>query len=158
MALFEKFLQLWNQADNEEMDHMAQHVLEFIRFKQLAGLNEEVEKLRKQEVQEIIKSTSWIFFPDSNTRHYRRLSLPWLTFCGRKITRHCIVDLNHTSAADDPSCKSCHESSEIIDYEFWYAECMVDKMLLGIKNPVLRRPTETFPAFYRNTDDEEETD
>ena len=157
MTLLEKFLELWNQASNEEMEQITQHVFEFIRFKQLAGLNEEVNKLRKQEAQEMIKSTTWIFFPDSNTRHYRRLSYPWLTFCGRKITRKCIVDLKHTSSSNE-SCKSCQESLEIIDYEFWYAECMVDKMLLGVKNPVSKRSTEIFPAFYRNPDDEKEID
>ena len=158
MSLFEKFLELWNQAGNEEMEQITKHVLEFIRFKELAGLNEEVEKLRKQEAAAMIKSADWVFFPGSNIRHPRRLSHPWLTFCGRKITRDCIIDLKRSAFPHGQPCRSCNESFEVIDYQFWYAERSVDKTLLGVKNPLLKRPNEVFPAFYRNLYGQEGTD
>ena len=139
MGIFEQFVEIWNQADNQDLERIVEHVMEYLRFKEVAGMEKELQNWRKEQTLRMVQKTSWIFFPDSDVRHWRRLAYPWLTYCGRKIGRKCIVDLKHTSAADGPCCESCNNAEAVIEYEFKYAGESIDRMMLAFQNPVHTR-------------------
>ena len=88
MALFGDFLVLWNRADSEELERIANHVFDYIRFQRVIEDERENEnlKLHEEEVLNLANSFGYVIFANSKVIHAVRFFTPNFTYCNRPVS------------------------------------------------------------------------
>lgn len=121
MALFDDFLVLWNRADSEELERIANHVFDYIHFQRVIEDEREKEnwKLHDEEANKLANSFGYVTFANSKVIHAVRFISPNFTYCNKSISGNCSFQQN---IGDVPYCRNCEKCWWVMDESFAMAE------------------------------------